>query len=513
MERRGTPCPRPRTPSCRTSLPGDPKDRKARYVEAAIEGVLFGCLYLPNGNLQPGPKFDYKLRWFERMRQRAAELWGSGQPVVLLGDWNVVPTDADIYKPDTWRDNALLQPEAREVFQKVLAQGWKDSLKTAHPSDTPFTFWDYRRKRWERNAGLRIDHILVSAPLTIADAGVDREERGKDNASDHAPVWAEVRLTKAPKRTRAAEEPTTAKTGASKRAKSAERSETQAGPLDRYNRKRDFSKTAEPPGTLAGRRKARGAESLQFVIQKHWASRLHYDFRLELDGVMLSWAVPKGASYDPAIKQMAIRTEDHPLSYNTFEGTIPKGQYGAGRVIIWDRGTWEPTADPREGLHKGKLIFNLHGQKLAGLWELVRISKPGEAKQEQWLLLKKRGDAWTRPTSEYDVITALPDSVVQKPLGLVEEREPRALPSRIPQSGNGSSASEGPDLSNAVEAALPNKLEPQLATLVSSAPAGGEWVIENKFDGYRMLARVDGDDVRLDTVEVSRTPTAYETVT
>ena len=180
-----------------TALPGDPKDKEARYVEAAIHGVLFGCLYLPNGNPQPGPKFDYKLRWFERMRQRAAELWASGQPVVLLGDWNVVPTDADIYKPDTWRDNALLQPQPREAYAAVLSQGWTDALKKAHPAKTPFTFWDYRRNRWERDAGLRIDHILLGARLTVVDAGVDRDERGKENASDHAPVWAEVLPAKA----------------------------------------------------------------------------------------------------------------------------------------------------------------------------------------------------------------------------------------------------------------------------------------------------------------------------
>jgi len=174
------------------ALPGDAKDKDARYLEAAIDGVLFGCLYLPNGNPQPGPKFDHKLRWFERMRLRAEALWASGHPVVLLGDWNVVPTDADIYKPDTWRDNALLQPAVRAAFQQVMAQGWTDALKAMHPSDTPFTFWDYRRKRWERNAGLRIDHILVSASLSVEAAGVDTAERGRENASDHAPVWAEI---------------------------------------------------------------------------------------------------------------------------------------------------------------------------------------------------------------------------------------------------------------------------------------------------------------------------------
>jgi len=208
---------------------------------------------------------------------------------------------------------------------------------------------------------------------------------------------------------------------------------------------------------------------------------------------MVSWAVPKGPSCDPAIKQMAIHVEDHPLSYNTFEGTIPKGQYGAGTVIVWDRGTWEPVGDPRQGLASGKLIFRLHGEKLAGLWELVRISKPGEKKQEQWLLLKKRGDAWARPASEYDVITALPDSVVAHPLGPIEQREPRVT---VPRSRGTVADANEPDLSKAVQAALPAKLSPQLATLVSAAPSGS-WIVENKFDGYRMLARIAKGNVRL----------------
>jgi exodeoxyribonuclease III len=186
-----------------TALPGDAKDKDARYVEAAIAGVLFGGLYLPNGNPQPGPKFDYKLRWFERLRKHAAALWKSGEPVVLMGDWNVVPTDQDIYKPDTWRDDALLQPEPREAFAKVLSQGWTDAIRATDPGDVPFTFWDYRRRRWERNAGLRIDHILVSARLEVIDAGVDREERGKESPSDHAPVWAELKLRKATRRQKA----------------------------------------------------------------------------------------------------------------------------------------------------------------------------------------------------------------------------------------------------------------------------------------------------------------------
>ncbi|WP_374673729.1 exodeoxyribonuclease III [Ideonella sp.] len=177
-----------------TALPGDDQDREARYVEAAIQGVLCACLYLPNGNPQPGPKFDHKLRWFERLRQRSAQLWATGHPVVLLGDWNVVPTDTDIYRPDSWRDDALLQPAVRQAFADLLAQGWTDALRAAHPGRPPFTFWDYRRQRWERDAGLRIDHILLSRALRLRDAGVDRDERGREHASDHAPVWAEIEL-------------------------------------------------------------------------------------------------------------------------------------------------------------------------------------------------------------------------------------------------------------------------------------------------------------------------------
>src|SRR5687768_992496 len=167
-----------------------------------------------------------------------------------------------------------------------------------------------------------------------------------------------------------------------------------ADPLQRYTDKRNFSVTPEPKGV-----RGRKAEALSFVIQKHWATRLHYDFRLELDGVLLSWAVPKGPCFDPKQKRMAVHVEDHPVSYGGFEGTIPKGQYGAGTVIVWDRGTWEPVGDPRDGMQKGKLVFRLHGEKLAGLWELVRIRKPDD-KQDPWMLFKKR-DEWARPIEEY----------------------------------------------------------------------------------------------------------------
>jgi bifunctional non-homologous end joining protein LigD len=259
-------------------------------------------------------------------------------------------------------------------------------------------------------------------------------------------------------------------------------------PLSRYGKKRDFRVTPEPAPPAASPPAENG--HLGFVVQKHWASRLHYDFRLELDGVLLSWAVPKGPCYDPKEKRMAIHVEDHPADYAGFEGTIPAKQYGAGDVIVWDRGSWEPVGDPREGMTAGKLVFRLHGEKLAGLWELVRISKPGD-RQDQWMLFKKR-DAWAQPLAEYDVIKALPDSVTAKPLGLVEERAPRvARPAR--------SGSSEMDLSAAVSAPLPARLEPQLATLAASLPTSGDWVTEAKLDGYRMLSRIAKGHVRLIT--------------
>jgi bifunctional non-homologous end joining protein LigD len=257
-------------------------------------------------------------------------------------------------------------------------------------------------------------------------------------------------------------------------------------PLSRYRKKRDFLVTPEPSASTPSRSDSAG--NLGFVVQKHWASRLHYDFRLELDGVLLSWAVPKGPCYDPKEKRMAVHVEDHPVDYAEFEGTIPKRQYGAGTVIVWDRGTWEPVGDASKGLEAGKLVFRLHGEKLAGLWELVRISKPDD-KQDQWMLFKKR-DEWARPLAEYDVIKALPDSVVANPLGLVEDREPKsARPAR--------DADSEVDLSAALRAPLPAKLEPQLATLATSLPTTGEWITETKLDGYRLLARVDKGRVRL----------------
>lgn len=178
----------------RRALPGDDTDAQARYVEAAIDGILFASLYLPNGNPCPGPKFDHKMAWFERLLAHAASLWKTGHPVALLGDYNVVPTDADIYATTSWRDNALLQPEPRDAYARLLKQGWTDALAQLKPKDPAYTFWDYRRQRWQRNAGLRIDHLLLSKALKgrLTAAGVDRAVRGMDDASDHAPAWVEL---------------------------------------------------------------------------------------------------------------------------------------------------------------------------------------------------------------------------------------------------------------------------------------------------------------------------------
>ena len=177
-------------------VPGLEDDPQSRYLEAVVDGIVVGCLYLPNGNPQPGPKFDYKLAWFERFNAHAAKLFESGLPVVLCGDYNVVPTDADIYNPASWRDDALLQPESRAAFARLMAQGWTDAIRARYPSEPIYTYWDYWRNRFPRNAGLRIDHLLLSADLAprLVDAGVDREVRAREGASDHAPTWIELAL-------------------------------------------------------------------------------------------------------------------------------------------------------------------------------------------------------------------------------------------------------------------------------------------------------------------------------
>jgi bifunctional non-homologous end joining protein LigD len=240
--------------------------------------------------------------------------------------------------------------------------------------------------------------------------------------------------------------------------------------LQHYRAKRDFSITSEPEG-----REVPQGQALSFVIQKHAARRLHYDFRLELDGTLKSWAVPKGPSLDPADKRMAVHVEDHPLAYGGFEGVIPAGQYGAGTVIVWDRGEWLPHGDPVKGYRDGKLKFELRGHKLQGSWTLVRMRGRGQERQEPWLLIKERDEA-ARPAADYDVVEALPDSVLKRgsQAAPARGRKPRTVP-------------------------LPLTQAPQLATLVDSVPDQGDWVYEIKFDGYRLLARIDEGAVRLFT--------------
>ncbi|HVL57122.1 MAG TPA: DNA ligase D [Burkholderiaceae bacterium] len=301
-------------------------------------------------------------------------------------------------------------------------------------------------------------------------------------------------------------------------------------PLDRYVQKRDFRVTPEPRGKVQ-----KPGRTLSFVVQKHAARRLHYDFRLELDGTLKSWAVPKGPSLDPADKRMAVETEDHPLEYGGFEGVIPAGQYGAGTVIVWDRGEWRPIGDPRAGYRNGKLKFELRGQKLNGVWNLVRMRNRGE-RQESWLLIKERDDA-ARPSSDYDVVAEQPNSVLSglatpspktaavwnsnrgsgepaadaRPATAKPRAAARAASARgaragatgagrnrtEPKSGRAQPAPELPR--GAVASELPESLAPQLATLVDRVPSDGDWSYEIKFDGYRVLARIDGRQPRLFT--------------
>jgi exodeoxyribonuclease III len=180
----------------RSTLPGDPDDRQARYIEAAVNGILITSIYLPNGNPQPGPKFDYKLAWFQRLTSHAADLLKAGVPVVLAGDYNVVPTPQDIYPTRSLDNNALIQPESRQAFARLLAQGWTDALRSLHPQGPLWTFWDYKRGRWPADKGMRLDHFLLSPAMSkrLVDGGVDRWVRGEVNASDHAPAWIELHL-------------------------------------------------------------------------------------------------------------------------------------------------------------------------------------------------------------------------------------------------------------------------------------------------------------------------------
>ncbi len=269
--------------------------------------------------------------------------------------------------------------------------------------------------------------------------------------------------------------------------------------LDEYNRKRDFTATPEPGGG-SGTSKRRKAHALQYCIQKHDATRLHYDFRLELDGTLKSWAVPKGPSLDPKSRRLAVHVEDHPLEYATFEGSIPKGHYGAGDVIVWDRGVWIPEGDPQEGYRKGKLKFRLEGEKLSGTWNLVRTRMDGG--KEQWFLIKSNDDA-ARPESEYHIVEALPDSVLSDRTLIPRKRgkaKPAAPTKAVETPARRRSRKDEPNttLTGAKKAPLPESFKPQLATLVDSVP-DGDWRYEIKFDGYRIMARIESGKVQLFT--------------
>jgi bifunctional non-homologous end joining protein LigD len=265
------------------------------------------------------------------------------------------------------------------------------------------------------------------------------------------------------------------------------------GELRTYQSMRDFGATPEPRGEVAEAR----ASGLQFVIQKHAASRLHYDFRLELGGVMKSWAVPRGPSLDPAEKRLAVQTEDHPIEYNTFEGVIPEGHYGAGRVLLWDRGTWTPSGDAYEGYRKGRLRFRLDGEKLHGEWTLVRMAG-GRAKgdgKDNWLLIKASDDQ-SRRGDDGEVTELLPLSVESQrsiddigPAGRRKKAEPRRRAKRL----------DPAELEGARKRPLPDMVLPQLATLVEQPPEGDDWLFEQKLDGYRMLCRVRNGDAQMFT--------------
>ncbi|WP_332825104.1 DNA ligase D [Ramlibacter sp.] len=261
--------------------------------------------------------------------------------------------------------------------------------------------------------------------------------------------------------------------------------------LQKYRDKRNFDATPEPAEGGEANEAARS-----FVVQKHWATRLHYDFRLELEGTMKSWAVPKGPSYDPSDKRMAMPTEDHPIAYNQFEGTIPAGNYGAGKVIIWDKGTWIPLEDPAKGLRDGKLKFELRGHKLHGHWTLVRMKGRGKGREDPWLLIKER-DAFARPGAEFSLVDEMPDSVrtlADRPGAVASAGGRAAAPAAA-----AAHASSGPP-EGARKAALPATLQPELAVLVDEPPQDPEqWIFEIKFDGYRMLARVEGGEIQLVT--------------
>jgi bifunctional non-homologous end joining protein LigD len=255
--------------------------------------------------------------------------------------------------------------------------------------------------------------------------------------------------------------------------------------LERYRAKRDFARTPEPSGV------EQGAQERLFVVQKHAARRLHYDLRLQFGGALRSWAVPNGPSLDPKVRRLAVRVEDHPLEYVDFEAQIPKGQYGAGGMIVWDRGTWIPMGDPEEGYRKGSLKFRLAGEKLGGGWTLVRLKPKEGDRGDNWLLIKER-DPFARPGSDAAILEERPESVISgRRVEDLAAPEPEAKPAARQRPLRPSS------LKGAKKAPLPREIRPQLASPASQVPGGDEWLHEIKFDGYRTIARIDGGEVRL----------------
>ncbi|KAB0548957.1 DNA ligase D [Pseudomonas argentinensis] len=264
-----------------------------------------------------------------------------------------------------------------------------------------------------------------------------------------------------------------------------------------YNRKRNFESTSEPRET--GRRSRAKAGALRFVVQKHDARHLHYDFRLELEGTLKSWAVPKGPSLDPSQKRLAVHVEDHPLAYASFEGSIAEGNYGAGDVIVWDHGIWQPEGDPVAAYEAGKLKFSLVGEKLSGAWTLVRTRLKGSGDKQQWLLIKEQDDV-ARPADEYDIVSELPASVISGELvgGMAKPAANQASKAK-PRGKTPAKAAKAATKAKAGKTArsvMPDTLSPQLATLVEAPPAG-DWIYEIKYDGYRIMARIEAREVTL----------------
>src|SRR5262245_7373288 len=274
--------------------------------------------------------------------------------------------------------------------------------------------------------------------------------------------------------------------------------------LRTYHQKRDFKKTPEPKGRAGAR------AGWRYVIQKHDATRLHYDFRLELDGVLKSWAVPRGPSLDPTQKRLAVETEDHPIEYGKFEGSIPEGQYGAGPVLLWDQGLWRPLEDAREGYRKGRLKFELEGEKLSGAWALVRMIGPRSEDGKNWLLIKER-DEEARKGRAAEIVAERPESVTTgrdieeiaakvRKVRVRATRKTKAEKTKpAPKSAARPSAAFVSKLPGARKEGMPRVWQPQLATLSATVPAGDEWLHEIKFDGYRAVCRIEGGRAALFT--------------